>query len=167
MLFSAQYLHFPNMEISIVLDEADRILDMGFEKDLNGILEHLPTTRQTLLFSATQTTSIKSLARLSLHEPEYISVHAMAQWVTPQQLEQNYIECELHEKTNLLWSFIKGHLKKKALVFFSSQKQVRFIYEAFRRLRPGVPLMHLHGKMSQQKRMETYFEFSGLDAGTY
>jgi ATP-dependent RNA helicase DDX10/DBP4 len=148
----------------LVLDEADRILDLGFEKDLNGILEHLPTTRQTLLFSATQTTSIKSLARLSLHEPEYVSVHAMAQWVTPQQLEQNYIECGLPEKTNLLWSFIKGHLKKKALVFFSSQKQVRFMYEAFRRLRPGVPLMHLHGKMSQQKRMETYFEFNGLDA---
>lgn len=49
-----------------VLDEADRILDMGFEKAVNAIIENLPKTRQTLLFSATQTKSVKDLARLSL-----------------------------------------------------------------------------------------------------
>lgn len=51
---------------STVLDEADRILDMGFQKELNAIVENLPKQRQTLLFSATQTKSIKDLARLSL-----------------------------------------------------------------------------------------------------
>lgn len=50
----------------IVLDEADRILDMGFEKCINQILDNLPEERQTLLFSATQTTSVSQLARLSL-----------------------------------------------------------------------------------------------------
>jgi ATP-dependent RNA helicase DDX10/DBP4 len=49
-----------------VLDEADRILDMGFEKTVNAIIENLPRARQTLLFSATQTKSVKDLARLSL-----------------------------------------------------------------------------------------------------
>ena len=49
-----------------VLDEADRILDLGFEKTLNAILENLPKSRQTLLFSATQTKSVRDLARLSL-----------------------------------------------------------------------------------------------------
>jgi len=49
-----------------VLDEADRILDMGFERSVNAIIEHLPQDRQTLLFSATQTRSVSTLARLSL-----------------------------------------------------------------------------------------------------
>lgn len=49
-----------------MLDEADRILDMGFRDQLNSILEYLPRSRQTMLFSATQTKSIKDLARLSL-----------------------------------------------------------------------------------------------------
>jgi len=150
--------HTDNLQM-LVLDEADRILDMGFEREVNRILEHLPTTRQTLLFSATQTTSVSVLARLSLQNPEYISVHALAQWTTPQKLIQNYLVCELHEKMDVLWSFIKRHLRKKTLVFVSSQKQVRFIFEAFRRLRPGIPLMHLHGRMSQQRRMLTYYDF--------
>lgn len=49
------------------MDEADRILDLGFEKEMNAILKNLPTTRQTLLFSATQTKSLKDLARVSLN----------------------------------------------------------------------------------------------------
>lgn len=57
------------------MDEADRILDMGFERTMNAIIASLPKKRQTLLFSATQTKSVKSLARLSLSEPEYLSVH--------------------------------------------------------------------------------------------
>uniref|UniRef100_A0A8C6S6F2 ATP-dependent RNA helicase n=1 Tax=Neogobius melanostomus TaxID=47308 RepID=A0A8C6S6F2_9GOBI len=63
--------HASNLHM-LVLDEADRILDMGFADTLNAIVENLPKTRQTLLFSATQTKSVKDLARLSLKDPEYI-----------------------------------------------------------------------------------------------
>ena len=56
----------------LVLDEADRILDMGFQRDLDAILEYLPKDRQTLLFSATQTKRVSDLARLSLRDPEYV-----------------------------------------------------------------------------------------------
>jgi ATP-dependent RNA helicase DDX10/DBP4 len=66
------------------LDEADRILDLGFERDVNAILSHLPTTRQTLLFSATQTKSIRDLVRLSLRDPEYVSVHEKVDVMPPQ-----------------------------------------------------------------------------------
>jgi ATP-dependent RNA helicase DDX10/DBP4 len=64
---------------------------MGFKTQLDGILEYLPVSRQTMLFSATQTKSVKDLARLSLKKPEYVAVHAQDQEVTPKQLVQNYI----------------------------------------------------------------------------
>lgn len=63
-----------------VLDEADRILDMGFADTMNAIIENLPKKRQTLLFSATQTKSVKDLARLSLKNPEYVWVHEKAKY---------------------------------------------------------------------------------------
>ena len=73
---------------ALVLDEADRILDMGFAATLNAILQNLPQERQTMLFSATQTKSVKDLARLSLKAPEYIAVHAEAAMPTPVKLQQ-------------------------------------------------------------------------------
>lgn len=143
----------------LVLDEADRILDLGFQQCVNAIVENLPVERQTLLFSATQTKSVKDLARLSLKEPMYVSVHEMAQHSTPPQLRQSYIVCEQHEKLDLLWSFVKNHLKCKTLVFMTSCKQVRFVFEAFRRMRPGVTVLSLHGAMQQLKRVAVYDSF--------
>ena len=60
----------------------------GFSATLNAILENLPRRRQTMLFSATQTKSVKDLARLSLCEPQYIAVHAEAAAPTPVKLQQ-------------------------------------------------------------------------------
>lgn len=57
----------------LVLDEADRILDMGFDRELRSIVQSLPDTRQTLLFSATLTKSVRALAQLSLKSPEYVT----------------------------------------------------------------------------------------------
>ena len=80
----------------IVPDEADRSLDMGFARTLNALLSHLPRSLQMLLFSATQTDSVKDLARLR------------------------------HNVTlDVLWSSNKAHLQSKILVFMSSGKQVR------------------------------------------
>src|SRR5689334_22941578 len=87
----------------------------GFSATLNAILDNLPSRRQTMLFSATQTKSVKDLARLSLREPQYLSVHAEAETPTPLRLQQAYLQCELHQKTDLLWSFIKAHLRVGAL----------------------------------------------------
>ena len=110
-----------------VLDEADRILDMGFAKSLNAIISHLPKSRQTLLFSATQTESVTDLARLSLRDPVTISVREEAHdSFTPKNLSQHYLVCTLDKKLDLLFSFIRTHLQVKALVFFSSCKQVNW-----------------------------------------
>jgi ATP-dependent RNA helicase DDX10/DBP4 len=152
-----------NLQI-LVLDEADRILDMGFEKTMNAIIQNLPKERQTLLFSATQTKSVKDLARLSLKNPEYIAVHEKAEHSTPQQLQQFYIVCELHEKLDILYSFLRKHLQSKILIFVSSCKQVRYFYESFKKMRPGIPLMCLYGKQKQPKRLELFENFGRMKA---
>ena len=151
--FHASDLHM------LVLDEADRILDMGFADTLNAILENLPKSRQTLLFSATQTKSVKDLARLSLKDPEYVWVHEKAKFSTPATLEQSYVVCELHQKVNMLYSFMRSHLKKKIIVFFACCKEVQFLFRAFCRLRPGISILALHGKQHQMKRVEVYNDF--------
>lgn len=111
----------------MVLDEADRILDAGFKKEVNAIISQLPKHRQTLLFSATQTKSVKDLARLSLKDPEYIAVDEEAIAATPTRLQQKVMLVPLDQKLDMLWSFIKAHLNSKILVFLSSCKQVTFL----------------------------------------
>lgn len=108
----------------LVLDEADRMLDKKFKGELDAIISQLPKRRQTLLFSATQTKSVKDLARLSLKDPEYISVHAESITATPERLKQVSMEVPLDQKLNMLWSFIKSHLRSKTIVFLSTCKQV-------------------------------------------
>lgn len=144
----------------LVLDEADRILDMGFQRDVDAIIEYLPKERQTLLFSATQTKKVSDLARLSLKDPEYISVHEAAKSATPKSLQQNYVVTPLPEKLDTLWSFLQSSKKSKILVFLSSGKQVRFVYESFRRMQPGIPLLHLHGRQKQTARLDITNKFS-------
>ena len=159
----------PNFDPSsmklLVLDEADRCLDMGFEKTMNAILENLPSAedRQTLLFSATQTRSVKDLARLSLENPMYVSVHENSEKATPDKLSERYILCEIEDKINLLWSFIKTHKKQKLLVFIQSCKQVKYVHDLFKRLKCNTTLLALHGKLHQLRRMAIYDEFCQRD----
>ncbi|CAH0720285.1 unnamed protein product, partial [Brenthis ino] len=143
----------------LVLDEADRCLDLGFETTMNAIIENLPPKRQTLLFSATQTKSVKDLARLSLSFPTYVAPHEQAETVTPECLQQSYIICEIDEKIGILWSFIRSHLKQKVIVFMATCKQVKYTYELFCKLRPGVSLLALYGTLHQEKREKIYQEF--------
>lgn len=153
-------LSLDNVQL-LVLDEADRILDMGFRKTIDAIIENLPRDRQTLLFSATQTKSVTDLARLGLKDPEYVAVHEAAAAATPAGLEQFYMVVALPEKLSTLFSFLRSHLQAKIVVFMSSCKQVRFVYETFRQLHIGIPLLHLHGKQKQSARVEITARFSG------
>ena len=134
---------------------------MGFARTLSALLSHLPKSRQTLLFSATQTQSVAQLARLSLKDPTSIGIGQEESKIdTPESLSQYYYTCDLDKKLDILWSFIKMHLQSKVLVFLSSGKQVRFVYESFRRMQPGIPLLHLHGKQKQSARLTMYTRFT-------
>ena len=161
----------------LVLDEADRILDLGFQEELAAVLGYLPTiTRppphggrrpashhQTLFFTATQTRAVVALARNALRaSARYISLdyrHGQSRAATPKSLQQHYVVCPLESKLDMLFSFVRSHLKSKVIVFLSSCKQVIFVHEALRRLRPGVPLLAMHGKAGQKRRMLNYYKF--------
>lgn len=80
----------------------------------------------------------------------------------PASLEQHYVVCNLDKKLDILFSFIKTHLQTKTLVFLSSCKQVRFVFETFCKLHPGIPLLHLHGKQKQMTRLATFQRFTSM-----
>ena len=143
----------------LVLDEADRCLDMGFSTAINSIVSSIPTDRQTLLFSATQTRNIQDLARLSLTNPVLVSVHEHSAVTTPDLLRQSYIVADLEHKVNILWSFFRSHPKKKVIVFFSSCKQAKYYSEVFSKLKPGRTVMGLYGTLNQLRRMAIYDNF--------
>ncbi|KAL7439705.1 hypothetical protein ACHAXM_006855 [Skeletonema potamos] len=159
----------------LILDEADRVLDMGFRDQMVRILEYLPPGnsydedknnmdedhggRQTMLFSATQTKRVADLAALSLYKPEYLGVHDKESSKTPKGLEQSVMVVPLQHKLDAIFSFIKSHLKSKTIIFFSSCSQVRHVWEVFCKMQPGIPLMALHGKLSQAIRTKLYFDF--------
>jgi ATP-dependent RNA helicase DDX10/DBP4 len=147
----------------LVLDEADRILDLGFRDQLIRILDYFPVgERQTLLFSATQTKDVKNLATLSINRKrvEYVGVHDQDAETTPNQLVQSYVVVPVEHKLNCVYSFLKSHLKCKIIVFMASCSQVRYAWDLFCRLRPGLSILALHGKLSQPKRLQVYDKFS-------
>ncbi|KNC85422.1 hypothetical protein SARC_02374 [Sphaeroforma arctica JP610] len=144
-------------------------MDLGFSETMNAIIANLPKSRQTLLFSATQEKSVKDLARLSLKSPEYVTAGdhdtssnsgEASEYQAPPKLTQVYLVCDLQRKLDILYSFLRTHTKDKILVFMSSCKQVRYVYEAFRNARPGLPLLALHGQQKQAKRMAMYNSYT-------
>ncbi|XP_060227708.1 ATP-dependent RNA helicase DDX18 isoform X2 [Meriones unguiculatus] len=148
----------------LVIDEADRILDVGFEEELKQIIKLLPTRRQTMLFSATQTRKVEDLARISLKkEPLYVGVDDDKEVATVDGLEQGYVVCPSEKRFLLLFTFLKKNRKKKVMVFFSSCMSVKYHYELLNYI--DLPVLAIHGKQKQNKRTTTFFQFCNADWG--
>ncbi|OUM64166.1 hypothetical protein PIROE2DRAFT_60845 [Piromyces sp. E2] len=154
---------FKNLKC-LVIDEADRILEVGFEEEMKQIIKLLPKERQTMFFSATQTTKVEDLARVSLkRSPLYINVDEHKENATVEGLEQGYVICPSDKRFLLLFTFLKKNLKKKVIVFFSSCNSVKYHSELLNYI--DIPVLELHGRQKQQKRTNTFFEFVNSDTG--
>ncbi|EDQ84581.1 uncharacterized protein MONBRDRAFT_12660 [Monosiga brevicollis MX1] len=148
----------------LIIDEADRILQVGFEEEMRQIIKLLPKKRQTLLFSATQTRKVEDLARISLKgEPLYVGVNDQDEEATADNIEQGYIICPADKRFLLLFTFLKRNLKKKVMVFLSSCNSVKFHAELLNYI--DIPVLDIHGKQKQGKRTTTFFEFCNAEHG--
>ncbi|SPP80279.1 probable ATP-dependent RNA helicase pitchoune [Drosophila guanche] len=148
----------------LIIDEVDRILEIGFEEELKQIINLLPKRRQTMLFSATQTARIEALSKLALKsEPIYVGVHDDEVTATVDGLEQGYIVCPSEKRLLVLFTFLKKNRKKKVMVFFSSCMSVKYHHELFNYI--DLPVTSIHGKQKQTKRTTTFFQFCNAETG--
>ncbi|KAL1501770.1 hypothetical protein ABEB36_007036 [Hypothenemus hampei] len=153
-----------NLEV-LILDEADRLLDMGFQKTLDTILSYLPRQRRTGLFSATQTKEVQDLIRAGLRNPVLISVSAKAKQSTPDLLQNYYIQTKNDGKLASLLNFLKQKRIKKSMLFLPTCACVDYWSKIFPHIMPkGVqlPIMAIHGKM-KEKRKKVLDKFKNSD----
>ncbi|XP_050665507.1 probable ATP-dependent RNA helicase pitchoune isoform X1 [Leptidea sinapis] len=154
---------FKNLQC-LVIDEADRILEIGFEEEVKQIIKLLPKRRQTMLFSATQTKKTEALTALAVkHEPVYVGVDDHREQATVDSLEQGYIVCPSEKRLMVLFTFLKKNRKKKVMVFLSTCMSVKYHHELFNYI--DLPVMSIHGKQQQSKRTTTFFQFCNAETG--
>ncbi|HEZ1859411.1 TPA: DEAD/DEAH box helicase [Neisseria meningitidis] len=139
----------------VVLDEADRMLDMGFIDDIRKIMQMLPRQRQTLLFSATFSAPIRKLAQDFMNAPETVEV--AAQNTTNANVEQHIIAVDTIQKRNLLERLIVDLHMNQVIIFCKTKQSVdRVTRELVRR---NLSAQAIHGDRSQQSRLETLNAF--------
>ncbi|XP_041988932.1 ATP-dependent RNA helicase DDX18-like [Aricia agestis] len=148
----------------LILDEADKLLESGFEKHLTGILKKLPKKRQTALFSATIDEKVQNLARVALKPDATIVSVKNDKQPTATRLQQGYFLCPIEKRICWLYKMLKKCKKFKVMVFFSSCKSVDYHYEFFK-VHCKAPVLSIHGKQSQPRRKETYQNFVDAEKG--
>ncbi|PRT53441.1 ATP-dependent RNA helicase DRS1 [Wickerhamiella sorbophila] len=145
----------------LIVDEADRMLEEGFEAELNEILSLIPTKRQTLLFSATMNSSIKSLIKLSLHKPVRIMIDPPKQAATG--LTQEFVRIRKHEESRpaILVSLLRKISRNQRVIVFVARKQMCHHLRIVMGLM-GIRVGELHGALTQEQRLESITAFKNL-----
>ncbi|KAI0669913.1 DEAD-domain-containing protein [Trametes maxima] len=142
----------------LVLDEADRMLEDGFEAELTEIIKSCPSSRQTMLFSATMTDSVDELVRMSLNKPVRLFVDPKR--VTARGLLQEFVRVRAGkeaERSALLVALCKRTFKSRVIIFYRSKKlahQMRIVFSLL-----GMKCDELHGDLSQEQRLRALQQF--------
>ncbi|AQZ09600.1 DRS1 (YLL008W) [Zygosaccharomyces parabailii] len=148
----------------LVIDEADRMLEEGFQDELNEIMQLMPSKRQTLLFSATMNSKIKQLVSLSLRRPVRVMIDPPKQAASNLQQEFVRIRKRDHLKPAVLFHLIKkldGAAEKRIVVFVSKKEMVHRLRIIMGLL--GMGVAELHGSLTQEQRLQSINKFKSLE----
>ncbi|CAN8072983.1 unnamed protein product [Agarophyton chilense] len=143
----------------LVLDEADRILTMDFEKELEKVVTCMPRERRTYLFSATMTSKVKKLQRASLSNP--VRIEVSSKYKTVETLVQNYLFIPEKYKDCYLVFLLNEFAGNSAMVFVDTQRHAQRITIMLRAL--GIGAVCIHGGMAQPKRLAALTKFKAGD----
>ena len=144
-----------SMVQTLVLDEADKLLELGFQEELQHILSLMPAKRQNLFLSATRPQSIESLARSLLQSPLEIQIAGEAP--QPTVIQQRAIYTDTAKRTQLLKHLIKDQNLKQVLVFVATQHSSEIVAAKLRVA--GISAEPFHGQLSQGKRQQVLADF--------
>jgi ATP-dependent RNA helicase RhlE len=144
---------------TLVLDEADRLLDLGFADELAHVLDELPSRRQNLVFSATFPPEVTALAERLLREPLRVEVAASAE--TTPDIEQRAIRVDVPRRTQLLLRLIRDHGWTRVLVFVATKYSTEHVAEKLRRA--SISAAALHGELSQGARTQALAQFKARE----
>ncbi|AKK19936.1 DEAD/DEAH box helicase [Candidatus Liberibacter africanus] len=159
--FSRGKLLMNNIEI-LVIDEADRMLDMGFIPYIQNITNLVPFTRQTLLFSATMTSELQKVSEKFLQNPKHVEVNTP--YSTAETIEHYFVAtyAQYSKKCALLQQLLKSQdSMKNAIVFCNQKKDVANLYRSLEK--QGFSVCAIHGNMDQRSRMKILYDFKEGD----
>ena len=152
-LYERGVLKFNAVKV-LVIDEADRMLDMGFVDDMERIISLTPESRQTLMYSATLSEEVRGIAERSMKDPAEVSVSRDE--LVNDLVSQYYVEVKRNGKMDVLWDIIRNG-DPKTVVFCSTKKMVEDLFDGLSRGDARVGM--LHGDMPQNKREKTIRHF--------
>lgn len=152
-------LHLQNIKF-LVLDEVDRMFDMGFRNDVEKIIVKCPSERQTMLFSATISPEIDYLAERYTRNPVEVSVNST---VDPLKLKQVYYDVPDQQKFSLLVNLLKKEKSDLVMVFCNTRRNTEFISDNL--ILNGIKARAIHGGLDQKKRTRLLEEFNKSTAG--
>ncbi|MDY0905334.1 DEAD/DEAH box helicase [Pedobacter sp. CFBP9032] len=138
----------------LILDEADRMLDMGFYDDIIRIISYLPKKRQTLLFSATMAPKIRTMAAKILNDPQQITISIAK---PAEGIDQQAYNIHDQQKQALLTDIFKDDKYKSSIIFASTKEKVKALYKTFKSL--GIKAEAFHSDLGQKEREDILLAF--------